>query len=414
MLAVLQSLLTLVLLGGAFGFLFTRLLRLGSLVNVGTRGDERLTDRPRRPGGQGRRDGLRTPEGPGGPLGGRLARHLPLRLPRARHRPPRGRARGPDRLPEGVRRASLHLRADTAGGARRGLSPEPGPARRRSCCWPRRSRSAGACPAASRACCRARATGRSSSGSSSRSTSPSSSSWDRARGSGRRPGGPRPVAAQPFSSRVAAALALPTSASRPSAPPPTGRTSWSSSASPCYIPISKHMHLVFAAPNIYFFRRKRYGLPPALDFEKTEKFGIDRVQELPWKSLLDTFACTECGRCNVVCPAHETGKPLQPMKVLHDIKLNLRYRNARGPDGGARPHRSAGAREGAGGPGLRTHGAARLHGSRSIPLSPGSCARTGPTSRSTARSTSTRSGRARPARPASRPVRCSSTPFPAP
>ena len=95
-----------------------------------------------------------------------------------------------------------------------------------------------------------------------------------------------------------------------------------------YLPTTKHMHLVFAWPNLYFFRRKRYGLPPRIDFEKTEKFGIERVQELPWKSLLDSFACTECGRCNAVCPAHATGKPLMPMKVLHDVKLNLRDRPA--------------------------------------------------------------------------------------
>ena len=96
-----------------------------------------------------------------------------------------------------------------------------------------------------------------------------------------------------------------------------------------YLPTTKHMHLVFAWPNLYFFRRERYGLPPRIDFEKTEKFGIDQVQELPWKSLLDSFACTECGRCNSVCPAHATGKPLQPMKVLHDVKLNLRDRRPR-------------------------------------------------------------------------------------
>ena len=93
-----------------------------------------------------------------------------------------------------------------------------------------------------------------------------------------------------------------------------------------YLPTTKHMHLVFAWPNLYFFRRQRYGLPPRTFFEKTEKFGIDQVQELPWKSLLDSFACTECGRCNSVCPAHATGKPLQPMKVLRDVKLNLRDR----------------------------------------------------------------------------------------
>ena len=33
-----------------------------------------------------------------------------------------------------------------------------------------------------------------------------------------------------------------------------------------YIPMTKHMHLVFAAPNIYLSRRQRYGLPPAIDF----------------------------------------------------------------------------------------------------------------------------------------------------
>jgi Fe-S oxidoreductase len=98
----------------------------------------------------------------------------------------------------------------------------------------------------------------------------------------------------------------------------------------CYITVSKHMHLVFAWPNIFFSRSQRFGLPRPVDFEESEKFGVDRVQELPWKTLLDTFACTECGRCNSVCPAHLTGKPLQPMKVLHDVKVNLRYRNADG------------------------------------------------------------------------------------
>ena len=98
-----------------------------------------------------------------------------------------------------------------------------------------------------------------------------------------------------------------------------------------YLPTTKHMHLVFAWPNIYLFRRKRYGLPPAIDFEKTEKFGIDRVQELPWKSLLDTFACTECGRCNDGLPrarhrqaahadegaARRQGEPAVPQRRRH-------------------------------------------------------------------------------------------------
>lgn len=100
-----------------------------------------------------------------------------------------------------------------------------------------------------------------------------------------------------------------------------------------YLPTSKHMHILFAGPNCYFHHTdEAKGLPPKIDFadETLEKYGIDRVDEYSWKTLLDTFACTECGRCDSVCPAHSTGKPLQPKKVLHDLKTNLRYRNWEG------------------------------------------------------------------------------------
>ena len=39
--------------------------------------------------------------------------------------------------------------------------------------------------------------------------------------------------------------------------------------------------------------------------------------------MLDTFACAECNRCTVVCPANSTGKPLDPAKIVHDMKDNL-------------------------------------------------------------------------------------------
>jgi Fe-S oxidoreductase len=137
------------------------------------------------------------------------------------------------------------------------------------------------------------------------------------------------VAYQPFSAMVAAGLSfLPTAA----AAALRGAAWWAHVlvflGFAAYIPMTKHMHLVFATPNIYLFRKLRYGLPPAIDFEKTEKFGVDRVTELPWKTLLDTFACTECNRCNEACPAHLTGKPLKPAKIVRDLKLNLLYRNS--------------------------------------------------------------------------------------
>jgi len=91
-----------------------------------------------------------------------------------------------------------------------------------------------------------------------------------------------------------------------------------------YIPRSKHLHLVAAAPNIYFRNIGAVAKPSTIDFETAEKYGVDRVQEFSWKSLLDTLACTECGRCDEVCPATITFKPLKPKKVLYDIKMNLR------------------------------------------------------------------------------------------
>jgi Fe-S oxidoreductase len=139
---------------------------------------------------------------------------------------------------------------------------------------------------------------------------------------------PSPLAGQPVSSFVAAWLSgLSTAAAQGL----RGAAWWAHVlvflGFAAYIPMTKHMHLVFATPNIYLSRSRRYGLPAAIDFEKAEKFGVDRVQELPWKTLLDTFACTECNRCNEVCPAHATGKPLEPAKVVRDLKLNLLYRN---------------------------------------------------------------------------------------
>lgn len=94
-----------------------------------------------------------------------------------------------------------------------------------------------------------------------------------------------------------------------------------------YIPRSKHLHLIAAGPNIYFRHFDSVAKPLPIDFEVSEEFGVERVDKLSWKVLLDTFACTECGRCDAVCPAALTNKSLHPKKVLHDIKLNLRYEN---------------------------------------------------------------------------------------
>ncbi|HIJ87530.1 MAG TPA: 4Fe-4S dicluster domain-containing protein [Desulfuromonadales bacterium] len=91
----------------------------------------------------------------------------------------------------------------------------------------------------------------------------------------------------------------------------------------CYLPNSKHMHILTAIPNCFFQRLEKPNTQPREDFAIGNTFGVDRVDRYSWKDLLDSFSCTECGRCQKVCPASITGKPLNPRAVIHDIKVNL-------------------------------------------------------------------------------------------
>jgi heterodisulfide reductase subunit C len=54
--------------------------------------------------------------------------------------------------------------------------------------------------------------------------------------------------------------------------------------------------------------------------EEIIKFGASDVFDLSWKSLMDSYTCTECGRCTSVCPANLTGKKLSPRKVMMDVR----------------------------------------------------------------------------------------------
>jgi Fe-S oxidoreductase/nitrate reductase gamma subunit len=91
----------------------------------------------------------------------------------------------------------------------------------------------------------------------------------------------------------------------------------------CYLPHSKHMHILTAIPNCFFRRLEKPNTLPLEEFVSGNSFGVDRVDRFSWKDLLDSFACTECGRCQNACPAGLTGKPLNPRGIIHDIKVNL-------------------------------------------------------------------------------------------
>ncbi len=91
-----------------------------------------------------------------------------------------------------------------------------------------------------------------------------------------------------------------------------------------YLPNSKHQHFIWAIPNIFFQSLKKRGRLKPMEFsDDAESFGVGKVEEFSWKQLLDGYTCVECGRCQEVCPAYNTGKPLDPRKIVHDIKYSL-------------------------------------------------------------------------------------------
>lgn len=100
------------------------------------------------------------------------------------------------------------------------------------------------------------------------------------------------------------------------------------------LPYSKHFHIVTAIPNIFLRRLEQPVIPSREEFKAGLGFGVDKVDQFTWKDLLDSFSCTECGRCQLACPADATGKPLNPRRVIHDLKVNLLKNGGAIKDGG--------------------------------------------------------------------------------
>lgn len=96
----------------------------------------------------------------------------------------------------------------------------------------------------------------------------------------------------------------------------------------CYIPASKHLHVLTAGPNTFM---RTLDVPKGmrkvnLEDENATSFGVGKVSDLSWKDTLDLYACTECGRCQDACPAHNTHKPLSPKALIVDLK-DILYQN---------------------------------------------------------------------------------------
>jgi len=106
-----------------------------------------------------------------------------------------------------------------------------------------------------------------------------------------------------------------------------------------YLPYSKHLHILLAFPNAYYGSLLPKGkmdnmpnvqqevtyifkpeLAPTDGDAQIHTFGAKDIFDLSWKNLLDAYSCTECGRCTAACPANQTGKLLNPRKIMMDTR----------------------------------------------------------------------------------------------
>jgi len=92
-----------------------------------------------------------------------------------------------------------------------------------------------------------------------------------------------------------------------------------------FLPKSKHLHILTAAPNVYLAKNGPGGRlePLRINLESAQddiRFGAAVATDLSRKQTLDLFSCTECGRCQEVCPAWNTGKPLSPKLLIMDLR----------------------------------------------------------------------------------------------
>lgn len=115
-----------------------------------------------------------------------------------------------------------------------------------------------------------------------------------------------------------------------------------------YLYYSKHLHILLAFPNTWYANLQPKGQltndpnvtkevklmmdPNADPFaapaegeaeEEIVKFGASDVMDLNWVQLMNSYTCTECGRCTSQCPANLTGKKLSPRKIMMDTRDRL-------------------------------------------------------------------------------------------
>ncbi len=103
-----------------------------------------------------------------------------------------------------------------------------------------------------------------------------------------------------------------------------------------YFASGKFKHVLYGIANVFLHNFEPSGKLSHPDIEKLldedeealDSLGRNRIDQFSWKDLLDLDSCVNCGRCESVCPANESGVPLSPRKLIQDMRSNL---SASGP-----------------------------------------------------------------------------------
>jgi len=93
-----------------------------------------------------------------------------------------------------------------------------------------------------------------------------------------------------------------------------------------YLPHSKHLHIATCGDQRLLRKHRSAGRLEPLRFDEQDvseeyiRFVAWDSLRPNWKQILDTYSCTECGRCQDACPAFATGKTLSPKLVIMGLR----------------------------------------------------------------------------------------------
>lgn len=103
------------------------------------------------------------------------------------------------------------------------------------------------------------------------------------------------------------------------------------------LPITRMLHVITTPLHIAIRPEQHLGVLQPISIEQVEEtglVGVSDIAQLNTQQRLGLDACMSCGRCDDVCPALASNKPLSPQSLILDLRRLMRNSGA---DDTARP-----------------------------------------------------------------------------